>query len=156
MPVPTLPMRTITVRTVSGTVEVTPGVLNAASRRALTGGHCAALAYLIHQRTGWPIVIDCGFPVFEDDAALAQAINERKHFSFKHVLVQRPDGMLVDAVDTINREDYILDRMDDEVVPCAALYEVPPELCKVFAEEYCVTPDWSLISTFVEPVLEEA
>lgn len=119
----------------------------------LAAGHCAALAYLINQRTGWTIVVDTGYPTFKNSADLEEVISNRHRFQFKHVLVQRPDNTLVDGDDEISRDDYILDRLEDEVVSCATLYEISPEHCKILAEEYCAPPEWELVETFVKPIL---
>jgi len=38
------------------TDDLTPGVLDGAAQRAFLQGACPALAFVIHQRTGWPLV----------------------------------------------------------------------------------------------------
>ena len=105
------------------THHLTPGVLDVAARRAFVFGHCAELALALHERTGWPlrVVIEGsvgGYVPFDDEDEISRstalslsdnpdmlaAASEGKalpqHYMqrlWAHVLVERPDGLLVDV-----------------------------------------------------------
>lgn len=68
--------------TIDGHVEVCPGVIDHAALHAYTRGQCGALARALHQHTGWPMI----FALYLDRLGREQV----------HVLVERPDGCLVD------------------------------------------------------------
>ena len=68
--------------------HVRPGVFDMEALAAFTGGQCHALALALHERTGWPIV---GlYRDSEDGGELVCPAN------LSHLLVQRPDGQLMD------------------------------------------------------------
>lgn len=97
---PLPPGRSVTMPGANGaTYTVTTGALNPAATEAFLSGQCHALARALSLVTGWPMAVlisaECAYDndqcTYADDA-YANLCACR----FQHVVVQRPDGALVD------------------------------------------------------------
>ena len=102
--------------------HLTPGVIDTEAVMAFTRGHCTELALALHDHTGWPlrIVVQANIDwmgLTDHPEVLAAA--ERGTMIpdaylqklWTHVLVERPDGWLVDITGARSR-DTVLDGCD--------------------------------------------
>ena len=126
-----------------------PGVLDGAAEHAFKYGACAALAIVLHDRTGWPIVaITDAHNVYDGKAGDASAL---------HWTVRRPDGLLVD-VDGPHEELDLVEEYHWEADDCEA---AAGRTTRAHAEEQYVENQGEpiplrLAATFVDVVLERA
>ncbi|MBG7704860.1 hypothetical protein HCJ76_44065 [Streptomyces sp. MC1] len=97
---PLPPGRMVTVPGANGaTYTVTTGELNPAAIKAFASGQCHALARALSRVTGWPMAVlisdECVYDgdqcTYADDAYSGLC-----SCRFQHVVVERPDGALVD------------------------------------------------------------
>lgn len=83
------------------TWHVTPGTLDDAAREVLRSGQCHALARAVSERTGWPMVAaidqECSYNSGIGHADITVAGQAICSCQFNHVLVEGPDGRLLDA-----------------------------------------------------------
>lgn len=114
---------TFTVVDVAGlSFHLTPGVINDEAVLAFTRGHCAELALALHDRTGWPLRIvvqaNIDWVSLADDPAVLAAADQGHRIPYgylqqlwAHVLVERPDGLLVD-INGARTPDTVIDEHD--------------------------------------------
>lgn len=89
-------------------MPVQPGEIDEAACHAYSWGQCHSLAIALSEATQWPIVELCDLPRFGPDSMR----------SIIHMLVQRPDGMLLDITGARSRAEL------DEVYPLAVVREL--------------------------------
>lgn len=127
--------------------RLTPGVLDGSAEHAFKQGACAALAYALHEATGWPIIgITDAHNV--DDGRLGGG-------SSLHWGVRRPDGMFVD-VDGAHEMDDVVEEYSGDADDGEAGWGVGS---KADIQEWYVEAQGAPISiafarSFVEPVLQ--
>lgn len=118
--------------------EVTPGVIDYDAIEAFTEGHCASLAYAIHQETGWDMMLFTyrGAP--------------RQYGHAMHMAVLHPSGDIIDIEGRDSRRVY-RERWYAHITkttPDAFLRACDEGLWVPYPEEE-ITP------TFVYPLLKE-
>lgn len=127
--------------------RLTPGVLDGAAEHAFKYGACAALAYALHEATGWPIVgITDNHNVYDGKLGGGSSL---------HWGVLRPDGLFVD-VDGARAVEDVVGEYDAEADDEKAAWGIGT---KADIEEWYVESQGepisiSLARTFVEPLLE--
>jgi hypothetical protein len=102
------------------------GKLDRKAAAALTSGPCPNFAEVLHKKTGWPYVA-----AVEKGYASTSAKKYRENWDEQdsgmwHVMVQRPDGKLVDASGVQSAEEYMADakkyKIDVVLYPVTAKY----------------------------------
>jgi len=114
--------------------RVTPGELDAAAVEAYTQSQCHALALVLHEATGWPLVGD-----FDPD--------ERSMVP-RHVLVRRSDGTFVDVLRAAYGQNRLWGHDQRELTAS--------DVWSLVRLGHMVPPDLELARSFVAPVLERA
>lgn len=88
------------------TYTLTPGVLDGAAEGAFMGGACGALALVLHEATGWPLVaLTDAHNVYGDHVGGGSCL---------HYGVRRPaDGAFIDVLGAHTDEDILSEHGDE-------------------------------------------
>jgi len=125
---------------------LTPGVIDRYAKRAFAYGACGALAIVLHDTTGWPIVaITDSHNVYNGIAGGGSAL---------HWTVQRPDGFLVD-IDGVHNVREMIDRYCDQADngEAAAGLSTRADAYEWYVEAQEEPIPLTLARTFVAPLL---
>lgn len=127
--------------------RLTPGVIDGAAEHAFSSGACAALAYAMHEATGWTIIgITDGHNVHDGKLGGGSSL---------HWGVMRPDGKFVD-IDGVHEIDDIVERYmydaDDETAAWGN--GTPADIHEWYVESQGAPISFALARTFVNPLLE--
>jgi hypothetical protein len=127
--------------------RLTPGLIDGAAEHAFSTGACAALAYVLHEATGWKIVgITDGHNVHDGKLGGGSSL---------HWGVMRPDGKFVD-IDGVHEIDDIVEKYmydaDDEEAAWGV--GTRADIQEWYVESQGAPISFQLARTFVDPVLE--
>lgn len=128
--------------------KLTPGVLDGYAMRAFKYGACGALAIVLHEATGWPIVaITDAHNVYDGEAGGGSAM---------HWTVQLPDGRLLD-VDGAHEADDLVEQYAGEADDgeAAAGLSTREDAWEWYGESQGEPIPLELARTFVAPVLAQ-
>jgi len=128
--------------------NLTPGVIDGYAKRAFKYGACGALAIVLHEATGWPIVaITDAHNVYDGEAGGGSAM---------HWAVQRPDGLLVD-IDGAHEPEELVEQYAGEADDgeAAAGRSTRADAWEWYGEAQGEPIPLALARTFVEPVLAQ-
>ena len=135
--------------------RLTPGVIDPAARQAFKYGACSALAIVLHDATGWPIIaITDHHNVHDIDGEKVAGGGSALHWC-----VRTPSGQLLD-VDGLHDPDEILEFYhgdadeNDDGDPEAAIGRTTREDTLMWYREGSGSKlPLQLVATFVEPLL---
>jgi len=101
--------RTVRIPNAFGDWTLIKGKLDYKAAAALRSGPCPNFAEVLHKKTGWPYVA-----AVQKGYAFTSAKTYRENWDevdsgMWHIMVQRPDGKLVDASGVQSKEDYMAD-----------------------------------------------
>lgn len=98
---------TVTIPNSFGNWTLIKGQLNQKAAIAFSTGPCADFAYALHQKTGWPYItaVEAGSYTSEED--FNETWDDYDDSGMVHVLLQRPDGKLVDAAGVRSEKEYL-------------------------------------------------
>lgn len=152
-------------------VTLDPGILNGSAERAFTYGACGGLAIVLHDRTGWPLVMvtdaeSAYAPDGQDlaDAGPAQRARTSNQAgmgaSGMHWLVLHPSGQLADA-DGLRSPSDVLEQYEGEGSDsCEGRVALALASRAHAVEEYVAQKGepvpLPLAETFADPVLKRA
>lgn len=127
--------------------RLTPGIIDGAAEHAFSTGACAALAYAMHEATGWMIIgITDAHNVHDGRLGGGSSL---------HWGVMRPDGKFID-IDGVHEIEDIVERYmydaDDEEAAWGK--GTPADIIEWYVENQGAPISLSLARTFVDPLLE--
>jgi hypothetical protein len=126
--------------------RLTPGIIDGAAEHAFSTGACAALAYAMHEATGWTIIgISDAHNVHDGRLGGGSSL---------HWGVMRPDGKFID-IDGVHEIEDIVERYmydaDDEEAAWGK--GTPADINEWYVENQGAPISLSLARTFVDPLL---
>jgi hypothetical protein len=127
--------------------RLTPGVIDGAAEHAFSTGACAALAYVLHEATGWKIVgITDSHNVYDGRLGGGSSL---------HWGVMRPDGKFID-IDGVHDIDDIVDRYHGEADDEEAAWGIGSRavIHEWYVENQGAPISFELTRSFVQPLLE--
>jgi hypothetical protein len=133
---------------------IVPGRLDDDAIHTYTHGQCHALALAVHEETGWPIEW-AGRPVcvFDEDCPPEDWPDGTCPCQVDHVVVRRPDGLLLDAHGPRTDLDVLSDTLDPGV---AVLRPADPDRVRELHTAFdWQTPDMGTARTFVRQLLAD-
>ena len=140
------------------TWQVTPGVLDDTARDVLLGGQCHALARAVSERTGWPMVAaldrECSYNSGISHVDFKVDGKEICTCQFNHVLVEGPDGRLLDAAGW-----HTTDELDEDLSFMPQTYlrgnePVNTVVDRLVTRKEMREPATEVAATFVTPLLD--
>lgn len=120
--------RTVRIPNAFGDWTLIKGKLDRKAAAALTSGPCPNFAEVLHAKTGWPYVAAVSKAYALHSAKEYRDNWDEQDSGMWHIMVQRPDGKLVDASGVQSKEDYIANMKKYNVD--VALYRVNTKYVK--------------------------